>query len=72
MKITRLKKGYVIRVTDTEMDVLRHIHGEGYMGITDQYEDGASGLTGAAKSIFTQIYNDTRPWMQVTEDRRAK
>jgi hypothetical protein len=71
MKVTRNKGGYVIRVTNTEWKVLRHIHDEGYMGIAEVHEDGCgSGLEGAEKSIFTQIYNQTRPWMQVTEDRR--
>lgn len=73
MKITRLKKGYVIRVTDTEMDVLRHIHGEGYIGIAEQHDNGVgSGLQGASKAIMTQIMKQSRPWMQVTEDRRVK
>ena len=70
MQIIRNKGGYVICVTNTEWEVLRHIHDEGYMGVSDVYEDGASGLSGAEKSIFTQIYNQTRPWMKVTEDRR--
>lgn len=70
MKVTRNKGGYVIRVTNTEWQVLRHIHDEGYMGVSEVYEDGASGLGGAEKSIFTQIYNQTRPWMVVTDDRR--
>jgi len=70
MQVIRNKGGYVIRVTNTEWEVLRHIHDEGYMGVSEMYDDGASGLSGAGKSIFTQIYNLTRPWMQVTEDRR--
>jgi hypothetical protein len=70
MQVIRNKGGYVIRVTNTEWKVLQQIHDEGYMGISEVYEDGASGLNGAEKSIFTQIHNMTRPWMQVTEDRR--
>lgn len=70
MQVIRNKGGYVIRVTNTEWHVLRHIHDEGYMGVSEIYEDGVSGLEGAEKSIFTQIYNQTRPWMKVTEDRR--
>ena len=53
--------------------MLRHIHEEGFMGIADQHEDGCgSGLEGAQKGILTQIINQTRPWMQVTDDRRSK
>ena len=70
MQVIRYKGGYVIRVSNVEWEVLQHIHDEGYMGVSELYEDDASGLIGAAKSIFTQIYNMTRPWMKVTEDRR--
>jgi len=72
MKVVRNKGGYVIRVTNNEWQVLRHIHDEGYMGIAEVHEDGCGGLEGAQKGIFTQIYNQTRPWMQVTDDRRSK
>ena len=70
MQVIRNKGGYVIRVTNVEWRVLQQIHDEGMMGVSEVYEDGASGLNGAEKSIFTQIFNQTRPWMQVTEDRR--
>ena len=70
MQVIRNKGGYVIRVTNVEWRVLQQIHDEGMMGVAEIYEDGASGLAGAEKSIFTQIHNQTRPWMQVTEDRR--
>ena len=71
MKIVRNKGGYVIRVTNNEMSVLRHIHDEGFMGIAEVHEDGCgSGLEGAQKGILTQIINQTRPWMVVTDDRR--
>lgn len=70
MQVIRNKGGYVIRVTNVEWRVLQQIHDEGMMGVAEIYEDGASGLAGAEKSIFTQIHNQTRPWMKVTEDRR--
>ena len=70
MQVIRNKGGYVIRVSNVEWRVLQHIHDEGYMGVSEGYDEGASGLAGAEKSIFTQIYNMTRPWMQGTEDRR--
>ena len=70
MQVIRNKGGYVIRVTNVEWRVLQQIHDEGMMGVAEIYEDGASGLAGAEKSVFTQIHNQTRPWMKVTEDRR--
>ena len=70
MQVIRNKGGYVIRVTNVEWEVLWQIHDEGYMGVAETYEDGACGFNGPAKAIFTQIFNQTRPWMKVTEDRR--
>ena len=40
------------------------------MTYVEELEGGYSGLERAEKSILTQIENSTRPWMQVTEDRR--
>ena len=70
MQVIRNKGGYVIRVTNTEWKVLRHIHDEGMTGVWDQHADDVTGLPGPEKSILTQIGKRTRPWMQVTEDRR--
>ena len=72
MKITRLKKGYVIRVTDTEMAVLQDTVGEG-MGssLWDDAERGYSHLPPAEQRIITEVINCKRDWMVVTEDRRG-
>ncbi len=72
MKITRLKKGYVIRVTDTEMAVLEDTVSEG-MGssLWDDAERGYSHMPPAQQRIITEVNTNKRDWMVVTEDRRG-
>ena len=70
MQVVRNKGGYVIRVTSVEWDIWQVIHDEGMTGVEERHIDGSSGLSGPEKSILTQIGKRTRPWMQVTEDRR--
>ena len=71
MKITRLKSGYVIRVTDTEMSVLQDTVSEG-MGssLWDDAEGGYSHLPPAQQRIITEVNTCKRDWMVITEDRR--
>jgi hypothetical protein len=71
MKITRLKSGYVIRVTDSEMAVLEDTVSEG-MGssLWDDAEGGHSHLPPAQQRIITEVNTCKRDWMVVTEDRR--
>ena len=73
MKITRLKKGFVIHVTDTEMSVLQDTVCEG-MGSSmwDDAERGYSHMPPAEQRIITEVNANKRDWMVVTEDRRAK
>tara|TARA_S200002703_G_scaffold143791_1_gene137024 strand:- start:346 stop:564 length:219 start_codon:yes stop_codon:yes gene_type:complete len=72
MKITRLKKGYVIRVTDAEMAVLEETVSEG-MGssLWDDVEEGYSHMPPAQRRIITEVNTCKRDWMVVTDNRRA-
>ena len=71
MKITRLKSGYVIRVTDTEMAVLQDTVSEGQgSSLWDDAEGGYSHLPPAQQRIITEVNTCKRDWMVVTEDRR--
>ena len=70
MQVIRNKGGYVIRVTNTEWALLQDFERAGRMTYLEELEEGYSGLERAEKSILTQIENNNRPWMQVTEDRR--
>ena len=63
MKVTKLKKGYRINLTDTEMSLLQQIHCEGYIEIMEQHEDDLTGLPSAEKRILTEIENGKRPWL---------
>ena len=70
MQVIRNKGGYVIRVTNTEWGVLTALEDDGRQTAIEQADDGAGWFEGSEKTIFMQIENGTRPWMQVTEDRR--
>ena len=70
MQVIRNKGGYVIRVTNVEWRILKDLEFDGRSTAAEQCDDGAGIFGGPEKSIFKQIENNTRPWMQVTEDRR--
>ena len=69
MKITRMKKGYVIRVTDTEFSVLSALTDEG-MGASFWVDGGSEYMPPAEQRVITEAQSQKRPWMQITEDRR--
>lgn len=69
MKITRMKKGYIIRLSDTEMDVLKITVEEG-MG-SGMWLDGVNQhMKPAEQRIMTEVQMMKRDWMKITEDRR--
>ena len=63
MKITKLKKGYRINLTDTEMSLLRSIHSEGFFMCQEIHDEDTSGLNPAEKRIMTEINNGKREWI---------
>ncbi len=70
MKITRLKKGYVIRVTDTEFSVLDITMQEGMgSGMWVDFDHGH--LLPAEQRIINEVGERKRDWMTITEDRRG-
>ena len=71
MKITRMKKGYIIRLSDTEMALLQEINSEGIMSYHEMHESNLTSLSSAEKRILTEIETMKRDWMVVTEDRRG-
>ena len=70
MEITRMKKGYIIRLSDAEMNLLREINSEGIQAYFEMHEGNATGLAPPEKRILTEIQTDKRDWIIVTEDRR--
>jgi hypothetical protein len=63
MKITKLKKGYRINLTDTEMGLLREINSEGIIAYQEMQIEGATPLNPAEKRILTEISNGKREWL---------
>jgi len=63
MKITKLKKGYRINVSDSEYDLLRLISGEGIQAFYELAAEGQTGLTPAEKRILTEIMTSKREWL---------
>lgn len=68
MRITRMKKGYIIRLSNTEMDVLQHTVEEG-MGSGMWHGDNGH-MEPAEQRIMTEVQTQKRDWMVITEDRR--
>ena len=69
MKITRLKKGYVIRLTDTEFEVLNITMHEG-MGSGMWADQDHGHLSPAEQRIINEVCESKRDWMVITESRR--
>ena len=71
MKVTRLKKGYRINLSDAEWYVLERTVQEG-MGASDWTDGGwqRGHIPPDEKRIMTEATMGNRPWMVVTEDRR--
>lgn len=63
MKITKLKKGYRINLTDTEMGLLQSIHSEGYTAYIEMHDEDITGLDAPKKRILTEINNGKREWL---------
>ena len=72
MKVTRLKKGYRINLSDAEWAVLTRTMDEG-MGAADWTESGwqRDHIPPDEKRIMTEATMGKRYWMVVTEDRRS-
>ncbi len=63
MKITKLKKGYRINLSDTEYDLLRLINMEGIQAFNELSADDQTGLEPAEKRILTEIQRSKREWL---------
>jgi hypothetical protein len=63
MEITKLKKGYRINLTETEMALLRYIHGEGFMTCAELHDENMTGLNAPEKRILTEIMYGERAWL---------
>lgn len=62
MKITKLKKGYRINLSDSEMHLLREINSEGIQAYIEMGND-SNGLAPPEKRILTEIQTMKREWL---------
>tara|TARA_R100000426_G_scaffold16857_1_gene15362 strand:+ start:2422 stop:2610 length:189 start_codon:yes stop_codon:yes gene_type:complete len=62
MKITKLKRGYRINLSDSEMHLLREINSEGIQSYIEMGND-CNGLDPAEKRILTEIQTMKREWL---------
>lgn len=63
MKITKLKKGYRINLSDSEMRLLRDINEEGIMSYYELHDCDGTGLNPPEKRILTEIQTMKREWL---------
>ena len=63
MKVTKLKKGYRINLSDAEMGLLREINAEGLQAYIEMHDEDLTGLNPAEKRILTEIMNSKREWL---------
>ncbi len=70
MKITKMKRGYIMRLSDAEFSLLTSIQCEGFVGYQEMHEENCTGLDAPEKRILTEVLGMKRDWMAVTDDRR--
>lgn len=74
MKVTRLKKGYRIRLSDSEMSVLKRVFGEGAgSGMVEEFEEELTCRelwTRAERAVIRKLPAVPEHWLNITEDRR--
>ena len=72
MKVTKLKRGYVIRLSDSEYDLLSgEMHWE-FMGSGTFVDADWKHLPPAEQRVLTEIVNQKRDWFVVNEDKRGQ
>ena len=72
MKVTRLKRGYRINLSDTEMSVLKQVFSEG-SGSSMIEDPDEWPWAPAEKAVSRKIpFMLGERWLYVTEDRRGK
>ena len=63
MKVTKLKKGWRINLSDAEMLLLRYINTEGLQAYLEMHCEDSTALDPAQKRILTEIMNSKRDWL---------
>ena len=71
MKVTRLKKGYRINLSDAEWHLLSGEMLQEALGSPTFYNEDWGHLPPAVQRICRGISDGTRDWFAITDDRRA-
>ena len=71
MKVTKLKKGYRINLSDKEFDVLAYVMMPEVFASDMFYNADYGHLSPSLKRIMGEIIDGKRNWLDVTEDRRS-
>jgi len=70
MKVTKMKRGYIIRLSDTEFDLLSGEMASEFFASDCWYAEDWGHLPPAQQRVLTEIANLKRDWLAVTENRR--
>ena len=63
MKIKKLKNGYRINLSDTEMALLRMVNEEGMATLYEIDQESSLPLYGWERRVFNEINNQEREWL---------
>ena len=70
MKVTKLKKGYRINLSDSEYDLLSNEMQWEFMDSPCFVNQDWKHLPANQQRVLTEIANSTRDWFAITENRR--
>ena len=70
MKVTKMKRGYIIRLSDSEFDLLSGEMQYEFMGSGTFVDANWKHLPPAQQRVLTEIANNKRDWLAITENRR--
>jgi len=70
MKVTKMKRGYIIRLSDSEFDLLSGEMQYEFMGSGTFVDADWKHLPPAQQRVLTEIANNKRDWLAITENRR--
>jgi hypothetical protein len=70
MKVTKLKKGYRINLSDSEYDLLSNEMQWEFMHSGTFIDQDWKHLPANQQRVLTEISNMTRDWFAITENRR--
>lgn len=70
MKVTKMKRGYIIRLSDSEYDLLSGEMQWEFRESSTFVDEDWKHLPPAQQRVLTEIANHKRDWFAITENRR--